>query len=183
MHGLPSFPAGRPVPPPAPEPLVVRGVILRHARDADLPALARLYADTRAEELAALPWPPAAKQAFTDQQFALQHRHYLSHHADADFLVLLHGDALVGRYYLQRGAGEDLVVDISLLAEWRGQGLGGALLASSQRAAAAQGRGLCLHVLRWNLGAQRLYSRLGFEPEEGGGTDTHQFMRWRPPLS
>lgn len=183
MQGLTSFPAGRPAPAPAPAPLAARGLVLRHAVDADLPALARLYADTRADELAAVPWPQAVKQAFLDQQFALQHRHYLAHYGDADFLVLCHGQALVGRYYLQRGAQEDLVVDISLLAAWRGQGLGGALLADSQRAAAASGRGMWLHVHRGNPAAERLYARLGFVPDDTGGTDSHRLMRWRPAVS
>ncbi|HBD18713.1 MAG TPA: GNAT family N-acetyltransferase [Arenimonas sp.] len=176
------FPAGRSRPEP-PAVLAARGLALRHAVDADLPALMRLYADTRADELAAMPWPEAARQAFLAQQFALQHQHYLSHYGGADFLVVVQGDALVGRYYLWRAEREDLVVDISLLAGWRGQGIGGALLASSQGSAAAQGRGLWLHVLRWNQAAQRLYARLGFEAEEVGSTDTHLLMRWRPPVS
>lgn len=183
MHDLPPFPRGRPAPAPVPATLASLGIELRHAVDADLPALGALYADTRAGELVAMPWPAAVKDAFLAQQFGLQHRHYLAHHGDADFLVLCHGDALVGRYYLQRGETEDLVVDVSLLAPWRGRGLGGALLRASQEAAGAQGRGMVLHVLRWNVAAQRLYARLGFLPGTDGGTDTHLLMRWRPSLS
>lgn len=182
MAGPRPFPTGRPGP-RIPAALSAASVGLRHACDADLPSLAGLYADTRAEEMAALPWPAAVRQAFLDQQFALQHQHYLTHNGGADFLVIEHGGRLIGRYYLDRGEREDLVVDISLLAAWRGRGIGTALLVDSQAQAAAAGRGLWLHVLRWNEAAKRLYGRLGFEPREAGSTDTHLVMDWRAPIS
>ena len=87
-----------------------------------------------------------------------------------------------GRYYLRRAAPEHLVVDISLWADCRGQGLGTALIRASQAEAAALGRGLGLHVVRDNDGARRLYERLGFEACDGGSA-THQRMRWRPGFS
>lgn len=182
MNALPPFPARDQPVADTPASLRDRGFRLRAARSDDLPALAALYADTRAAEMAGVPWPQVAKQGFLDQQFQLQHRHYVLHYADADFMVVEHEGRLCGRYYLQRTPPEHLVVDISLLAAWRGQGLGAAMIRASQAEAAALGRGVGLHVARNNPGARRLYERLGFEPCEGG-TDTHQRMRWHPVLS
>lgn len=177
MDGLAAFPAAG-APPATPPALAALGLRLRAATTDDLPALRRLYADTRAEELAAAPWPDVLRQSFLDQQFRLQHQHYVVHYAAADFLVIEGGGELVGRYYLLRTAPEHLVVDISLFAAWRGRGLGAALLQASRQEAAGLGRGLGLSVDRGNVRARDLYLRLGFVPE--GGTDTHERLVWRP---
>ncbi|MFY2762815.1 GNAT family N-acetyltransferase [Arenimonas sp. MALMAid1274] len=174
--GLAAFPPWRRDPPTAPARLAELGYRLRPARDEDLPRLAELYADSRADELAVMPWPEAAKRSFLAQQFALQHSHYLQHYADADFLVIQHGGEVQGRYYLQRAAPDHLVVDISLFAAHRGRGLGQALLAASQHEAGALGRGMALHVYRGNPRAQALYERLGFVVCDS--TDTHHRMHW-----
>jgi len=175
---LPAFPI-RPGPAPAtPDALAARGYALRHARDSDLPQLRRLYADTRAEEMAGVPWPEVARQGFLDQQFALQHQHYLREYGAADFLVLERAGVVQGRYYLLREDAVHLIVDISLMAGERGQGIGRALIQASQREAAALGRGMHLHVSTANPRAQRLYASLGFVV--GASTHTHHGMHWRP---
>lgn len=162
--------------------LIGRGFSLRAARDDDLPWLRDLYASTRADEMAPVPWPEIAKRSFLDQQFGLQHQHYMQHYGDADFLAIEHGQrGPVGRYYLQRAAPEHLLVDISLFPGMRGSGVGSALIRQSQTEAAALGRGMYLHVLHTNAGAHRLYTRLGFVAD--GGEGTHRRMRWEPPVA
>jgi ribosomal protein S18 acetylase RimI-like enzyme len=161
--------------------LTERGFSLRWLHDADLPWLREVYASTRAEEMANVPWPPQMKRNFLDQQFALQHMHYLQHYADTDFLAIERIDSggtlrPVGRYYLQRIAPEHLIVDIALLPELRGQGLGRLLIEASQREAQALGRGMHLHVLEQNIAARRLYERLGFVFTHQA--DAYRHMRW-----
>ena len=161
--------------------LAERGFSLRALRDDDLPWLRDVYAATREEEMAGVPWPPQAKRAFLDQQFALQHAHYLQHYADTDFLAIERIGAgrvvrPVGRYYLQRVAPEHLIVDIALLPKMRGQGVGRMLIEASQRDAQALGRGMHLHVLQHNVAARRLYERLGFVVTHTAGSYDH--MRW-----
>ncbi|MFC3551312.1 GNAT family N-acetyltransferase [Lysobacter cavernae] len=175
---LAPFPPERPERERLPDSLARRGFQLRVARDGDLPWLRDLYASTRAVEMARLPWPEAAKRSFLDQQFTLQHRHYLTHFADADFLVLEHArQGSAGRYYLQRSAPDHLLVDISLFPAFRGNGVATALIRHSQQGAANLGHGLRLHVLHGNAEARRLYERLGFVVD--GVTATHQAMHWR----
>lgn len=181
MAALTPFPAPAGEPPGAPAALRARGIRLRPACELDLPGLRELYGETRADEMARAPWPPALKQAFLDQQFALQHEHYVAHFAGTDFLVLEAGATLVGRYYLRRSAPEHLVVDLSLSGAWRGQGLGRALLEAAQAEAAALGRGVALSVAHANPAARRLYLRLGFEPV--GRNDSHERLAWRPSVS
>jgi len=180
MSRLPPFPAWSGPAPATPPVLAGLGYRLRAAVDADIPALRRLYADTRAEELAGVAWPPAMKQDFLDQQFDLQHRHYLQHHAGGDFLVIEHSGSVQGRYYLLRQPPEHLVIDVCLMAGHRGRGIGRALLEDSLREAQRHGRGMTLHVRHDNPGARRLYERLGFEACEspGDASGTHQRMRW-----
>ncbi|TNJ32876.1 GNAT family N-acetyltransferase [Arenimonas terrae] len=178
MSGLPSFPAGPGPAPATPAYLSERGFALRHAVDADLPRLLQLYADTRADELAGVPWPPDFKQTFLDQQFQFQHRHFLAEHPTADFLVIEREGRIEGRYYLLRDAPEHHIVDICLISAHRGRGLGRALIEASQQEARAQGRGMALQVLVNNVGARRLYERLGFGAVAEASTDSHLFMRW-----
>jgi len=77
---------------------------LRPAGSADMPFLRQLYGETREAELAAVGWPDAVQAPFLDSQFGLQHRHYISHYADADFLLLEQGKEALGRLCLQRTA-------------------------------------------------------------------------------
>ncbi|SDQ85317.1 N-acetyltransferase [Pseudoxanthomonas sp. CF125] len=172
----PPFPAGRDVRLATPGFLRARGITLRPARDDDLPWLRTLYASTRTEELARVPWPDAAKRDFLDSQFALQHLHYLSHYDAADFLVIESDGIPLGRYYLHRGEPDYLIIDISIDPAARRQGIAGALIAQTQREAAGLGRGVQLHVQVDNPRAQRLYERLGFAAAEESGS--HRRMRW-----
>lgn len=170
------FPA-RPAPGPAtPAFLGERGYRLRHAVDADLPRLKLLYADTREEELACVPWPQETRQDFLDQQFRLQHLHYVRHYPDADFLVIEHEGVVQGRCYVLRTAPEHLLIDICLMAGHRGRGLGRALIVDSLHRARALGHGMSLQVLVSNTQARRLYEALGFVVCES--TQTHLRMRW-----
>lgn len=179
LQHLAPFPPERCEPLTIPVLLAERGYSLRHARNSDLPWLHELYATTRAAEMAMVPWAASVKRAFTDQQFRLQHQHYLSHYPNADFLVVERARHPVGRYYLQRdGSSGYLVIDISLLPEEQGKGIGSELIRHTQHEAREQWAAIRLHVHQMNPRAQRLYQRLGFEREDD--TATHIAMRWRP---
>lgn len=145
--------------------------------EADLPFLARLYASTREAELAPVPWPEEAKQAFLADQFARQHEHYQRHYAGADFLIIERAGEPVGRVYVYRSPGEIRLMEISLLEGHRGQGLGTALLAELIDESERSGADLTLHVEADNP-AVRLYHRHGFEHREDRGV--YQFYGRRP---
>lgn len=163
-----------------PAPLEGRGIVLRPAVDADLGWLRALYRQLRAHEFAPMGWPPQALCAFLDQQFVMQHLHYVRYYERADFLVVEFDGAPAGRLYLQRAAPEHLLVDISLDARVRGGGIGSALIRWAQDEAHARGRGMRLHVEHGNHGARRLYERLGFAVTET--LPTHALMRWEADL-
>lgn len=153
------------------------GLSWREAHNEDLAFFRRLYADVRAAELAAVPWPEALRQSFLDSQFALQHQHYTKYFQPADYLLIEYAGTPVGRLYLHRNETEANVIDIALLGATRGRGFGSALLRLVQQAALRDGLpSVMLHVERHNAGARRLYERLGFAVEEDIGS--HLRMRW-----
>jgi ribosomal protein S18 acetylase RimI-like enzyme len=157
-----------------------RGFSLRDEREDDLSFLALLFASTRAEEFALAGWPPEQLALFLQSQFDAQRRHYRAHYPDCLFAVLEAEGAPIGRIYLD-DQGELLnLVDISLLPERRGQGIGSALLAAMQGFAAARGQGIILMV-EFNNPARGLYRRFGFE--ETGDHGIYLEMVWRPAPS
>jgi RimJ/RimL family protein N-acetyltransferase len=175
LAALPAFPAG--AVPETPAVLCQRGIVLRLCTTADIAFLRDLYRQLRAEELAPLPWPQAQKDAFLDSQFALQHRHYLTHYPDADFCLVESAAQPIGRLYLWRRAPQFLVIDISLVPQWRNGGIGTALIRGAQQLAQADEAGLNLHVDQRNDAARRLYERLGFIATDEDGPYTG--MRWQ----
>jgi ribosomal protein S18 acetylase RimI-like enzyme len=133
----------------------------RIATDADQPFLSRLYASTRLDELAPVPWSHAQKAVFLDAQFRAQHFHYRTHYPNAHWLVILAGSEPIGRLYLDRWAEEHRIIDIALLPAHRGKGYGGALMQDLIDEADAAGKAVSIHVEK-NNPARRLYERLGF---------------------
>jgi ribosomal protein S18 acetylase RimI-like enzyme len=127
-----------------------------------------VYASTRAEELAVVPWDDAQKAAFLRTQFDAQDAWYRENYAQASFDVILVDGEPAGRLYLHRGASEIRIVDIALLPEHRGGGIGTSLLRDLCAEAEALGKSLTIHVERENP-ALRLYERLGFAVAEDKG--------------
>jgi GNAT superfamily N-acetyltransferase len=160
-----------------PSALRAAGYSLRPQREEDYPFLERLYFSVRQQELEALDWPEETKLAFLKDQCRLQHVHYQTYYWDAAFLILERGGEPVGRLYVFRGPRDHRIVDISLLPEVRGAGVGGALLKAVQDEAASQGKSVSIHVEKFNP-AQNLYRRLGFR--EAGDKGPYWLMEWQP---
>lgn len=145
------------------------GVVeLRPVEPGDEELLFRVYASTRAEELAVVPWDEARKDAFLRAQFGAQDRWYREHYTRARYDVVLIDGEPAGRLYVHRGAEEIRIVDIAFLPEHRGSGAGTSLLRDLLAEADASGKRVTIHVERLNP-ALRLYERLGFSVAEDKG--------------
>jgi ribosomal protein S18 acetylase RimI-like enzyme len=156
---------------------MARHIALRPATDADIGFLRNVYASTRADELAAVDWTEEVEQQFLDMQFEAQHRYYREYYPSATFdVVLIDGEA-AGRLYVDRWAEEIRIVDIAVLPEHRGRGVGTMLLHRLMDEAAATGTKLSIHVEIFNR-ALELYRRLGFAVAFDKGV--HLLMEWRP---
>jgi ribosomal protein S18 acetylase RimI-like enzyme len=150
------------------------GVTLRPVTPDDGEFLLHLYATTREEELAPLPWTDAEKAAFLEMQFDAQASAYQGAYPDGQFLVVLLDGDPAGRLYLGRLPGELRLIDVALLPQHRGRRIGTALIDAITSRADRDGVEVGLHVEPWNP-AKRLYERLGFETVELRGI--YEFMR------
>ncbi|NQD96317.1 GNAT family N-acetyltransferase [Pseudomonas sp. CrR25] len=134
---------------------------LRPMAAADQAFLQRLYASTRETEMSRSGWPAAVIDGFLRQQFSLQHNYYQEHFPDGEFWLIERAGEAIGRLYLFWGETTLQLIDIALLPEYRGAGLGTTLLDGLRERADARGLAMGLHVETDNP-ALRLYRRLGF---------------------
>jgi ribosomal protein S18 acetylase RimI-like enzyme len=138
-------------------------VRLRPVVDADRAFLVELYASTREVELARVEWDEGVKRAFVEQQFTAQDAHYRANYPGATLDVIEVDGSRAGRLYVHRGPGDIRIMDIALMPEFRGRGIGTELLRSLVDEADASERKLSIHV-EMNNPARSLYERLGFSP-------------------
>lgn len=141
---------------------------LRPAAPGDAELLYEIYASTREEELAVVPWDASAKEAFLRMQFAAQDTYYRATYPRASYDLIVCGEKVLGRLYVDRGEKAWLVLDIALLPGHRGNGIGTRLLSEVLAEAAAAGMPVQVHVERVNP-ARRLYHRLEFRQIDDQG--------------
>ena len=79
-----------------------RGVALRPVEPADDGVPARVYASTRTQELAPVPWTDEQKDAFLRMQFTAQDTYWREQNPTAEFFVVLVDAAPAGRLYVDR---------------------------------------------------------------------------------
>ncbi len=151
---------------------------LRPETPADEAFLFRLFASTRAAEVASLAGGEAVRETFLRIQHMAQRAGHAAQHPRAERSIVLVDGAPGGRWVVDRSGPALVLVDVALLPEHRGKGLGSALLRTLLAEAGRQRRAVALHVLR-SSPAARLYERLGFA--RTGGTEVHDSMEWRPP--
>jgi ribosomal protein S18 acetylase RimI-like enzyme len=167
-NASPAFPRAR-----------AAGLRLRPSTAADGELLYRIYAGTRSEELAAVPWSAEQKETFLRAQLHAQLTHYTRHYAHAAFDIIeaatADGTVSCGRLYVDRRPGELGIIDIALLPEWRRRGYGTALLEDLLEEACGSGCEAMIYVESMNP-ARRLYERLGFR--HTGEHGVYLQMRW-----
>lgn len=136
-------------------------ISLRPYRDYDREFLFKLYASTRADEIAPFGWPPAQQEAFLRMQFTAQQQWYTISYAQAEHHIIEQDGVPIGRLMVSRSQPTAVLVDIALLPEHRGKGIGGSLVRDLIEQCNQAKLPLRLQVLKTNP-ALRLYERLGF---------------------
>ena len=117
-----------------------------------------LYFSTR-DDLNLLPLDGPQKQMLITMQYSAQKR-VRSSIPGASHDLILCGQVPAGRLFVDREAGKIYLVDIALLAEYRGKGIGTAVMNDLVEEAGSSGAVLSLHVMKTNPAA-RLYIRMG----------------------
>lgn len=150
---------------------------LRPFSVADGPFLRQLYREVREPELALMGWPPVQVQAFCNMQFDFRVASHSQYQPALTTSVVQVADVAVGRLDVVYGPRQWTLVNVELLAAWRGRGLGRQLLEGLQQRAAQAGVPV---VLKVEVGSRAavLYSRCGFEPVQSDGF--LEQMEWRP---
>lgn len=161
---------------PADDPVeaLSRSISLRPITADDETFLLRLFASTR-EEFSFL--NPTELEALVTMQFKLRHQQYRNGYPNAEDKLIMTGEQPIGRMFIDDGEVDLTLIDIALLPEHRGKGIGRELLTELLRYAASVSKPVRLHVLKTNP-ARKLYGRLGFR--EVGEDSMYCEMIWKP---
>lgn len=145
--------------------------------EADDPFLFEVYAGTRLDEIASWGWNAEQQSAFLKMQHLCQKQSYRLQYPDLISRIILDGDDRAGYILTARKEAEMILVDIALLPQFRGKGIGLAVLTGLQEETMAADLSIQLSVFNGNP-ARRLYERLGFQPIEQN--ELYTIMKWEP---
>lgn len=160
------------------QPLLPKGkVTFRIIENSDDAFLFQLYASTRTEEMdAIIGWSDGDKEHLLRGQFHAQSHSYTLGYIGAVHRIIQLDGVDIGRLIVNRADDHMRIIDLSLLPEWRGRGIGTDIVRSlineahggkvPVRLAAIPGTPAC-----------RLYLRHGFVPVEQRGH--HVEMEWK----
>lgn len=152
---------------------------LRPVQPEDDPFLLEVYASTRAEEMALVPWTDEQRQAFLKMQFDAQQNYYQQKYPTADHDIIHLHETPLGRLYVARLEEEVRIVDITLLPQHRGRGIGTHLLTELMNEATNKRLPLRIYVETFNP-SLKLFERLGFTQTAQHGM--HLLMQWPPGI-
>ena len=136
----------------------MRDVLLKFAVPAEEEFLEELFCDVRSGEFAATGMPPAQLKPLLAMQYNAQKHSYKGSFPNAENFIITLGNEKVGRLLIDRRERKVHLIDISILSEFRGRGIGSFLLGQLKSDAEI----ISLNVFKTNFGAQKLYERHGF---------------------
>jgi len=151
---------------------------LRPAQDGDEPFLKRVHDAARHWEFAALLQTDQTDlyHKVLAQQYDSQHRFYFAHYDTAHYGIIQWTGQPIGRLYVDYRDDEVRVLEIALLPEYRGRGVGRIVVTGLCLEAAMRHKPVRLHV-HYLSRAQTFYRRLGFREIGVAGPD--RLMEWR----
>ena len=151
-------------------------ITLRAAGPDDAAFLFEVYASTRAEEVAQVPWSDEQRQEFLRMQFDAQHTYYHERFPDAAYQVILADGEAVGRLYVARDLETIQILDIAVFPKRRRGGVGSYLIQELVAEAGKSESTVQIYVETFNP-ALGLFERFGFSKiaEEGFNV----LLEWR----
>jgi ribosomal protein S18 acetylase RimI-like enzyme len=158
---------------------MLEGMELRREEPDDAAFLKQLFYAVRSPEFGAAGWPEEQMRDFLAIQERMQWTHYDRTYKRLERWIAEKNGRPIGRLYLATEPDALRVVEISIMPEDRGRGLGRELLRGVLEQASAAGLDVVLSVDRGNP-AEDLYRRMGFETVRDEGMKTG--MRWSGPL-
>lgn len=140
----------------------------RKITEKDFPFLKKVYRSTRENELDLTSWDETQKSGFIEFQFNAQHAYYMNVYKNAEFQIIESDNVDIGRLYTWKTEHQIRIVDIAILTEFRGKGVGTKILSGLIQESEQSGKKLNIHVEYFNP-ALRLYERLGFKKTDDTG--------------
>jgi ribosomal protein S18 acetylase RimI-like enzyme len=150
---------------------------LRPVEEKDTAFIEAVYRTTRDAELNFTNWSEHQKNAFISMQSAAQLAEYRTRFPDARFQIIIYSKKNAGRIYTWENETEIRLIDITLLPEFRGKGIGKDLLQQLIERSNKMQKKLSLHVESSNP-ILKLYQRLGFIHIKNNGR--HYYMERQP---
>jgi ribosomal protein S18 acetylase RimI-like enzyme len=155
-------------------------ISLRPAGAADEPFLKRVHRAARHWEFAFLLQSGEADlyHKIMEQQYDSQHRFYFAAYDQAQYAVIQWTDQSIGRLYVDYRDDEVRVLDIAVLPNYCGRGIGRIVMTGLCLEAAMRRKPVRLHV-HYLSRASQFYQRLGFR--QIGLEGPSYLMEWRHP--
>ena len=138
-----------------------------------------VYRSTREAELNLTNWTEQQKKAFAMMQSIAQLSEYKTRFPGAAFQVIIFNKRNAGRFYTWENDIEIRLIDITLLPQFTGKGIGTALLGGLIKRSDKVQKKISLHVDPINP-ALHLYLRLGFIHIKNNGR--HYYMERIPEV-
>lgn len=143
----------------------------------DEPFLKTLFFSTIEEMAAKWPLPEEQKAGLMDMQYRAQKMQYDAQFPDGIHTIIVVEGVEIGRLYRDYEEGAVIGVDLTILPEYRGKGIGTAIIDGIKQEAADTGRVFRFHVMKTNR-AIGLYDRIGMS--RTGETEIQYSMEWKP---
>lgn len=143
-------------------------ISLRPVRDEDEDFLFSVYASSRADEMALVPWTVEQQHAFLRMQLEVQTRHYAAQHPLAIHQIICADELPAGRIYFDNSGPKLHILDITVLISHRRQGIGSTILHRIMADASEAKKPVTIYVESFNR-SLHLFQRLGFQQADESG--------------
>jgi len=152
-------------------------ITFKKIQEQDQEFITKVYRSTREKELDLTNWPEDQKHRFTIMQMIAQLTDYEKNYKGATYEMVLYKKKPAGRLYLWETNNEIRIMDLSLLPEFQGKGIGRDILAGIVQSAKQKKKIASLHVIHGHP-SKRMYERVGFK--KVSETATHEYMEYNP---
>ena len=151
----------------------MKDVSLKLANSADEEFLEELFCDVRSVEFIAAGMSVLQLKPLLAMQYNVQKHSYKGNFLNAENFIIELGDEKIGRLLIDRRERKVHLIDISILGDFRGRGIGGCLLEQLKTDAET----ISLSVFKTNFGALKLYEKHGFAVTDDDGM--YFKMEWK----
>lgn len=125
--------------------------------------LLKLFTECRPDLALIIDVSKKQKASIISQQFTMEQQQLIQMYPDAELNIVMFNKEPVGRLYVHHGETADRILEIGLLEQYRGRGIGGKLVTTVIENAAKIGKTVRLQVVWFNQGAYAFYEKVGFQ--------------------